>query len=82
MDKIIDGCGNVAKIGGFGSGLCGALIGGVILLDAIGGILCPPFAVLEAMILAGAHTAAISGAAIVGSGAVAGITKVHKELIK
>ena len=82
LDNILDGCGNVAKIGGFGSGLGGALFGGAILLDTIGGILCPPLVVLECIALAGVGIGAISGVAMAGSGVVAGVTKVHKELIK
>jgi hypothetical protein len=82
LDNILDGCGNVAKIGYLGSGLGGALFSGAILLNAIGGILCPPVAVLECMALAGIGVGAISGVAMAGSGVVAGVTKVHKELIK
>ena len=82
MDNILDGCGNVAKIGSFGGGLGTLLFGGAILLDTIGGILCPPFAVIQCMALAGIGVGAISGVAMAGSGVVAGVTKVHKELIK
>ena len=82
LDNILDGCGNVAKICYLGSGLGGALFSGAILLNAIGGILCPPVAVLECMALAGIGVGAISGVAMAGSGVVAGVTKVHKELIK
>ena len=82
LDNILDGCGNVAKIGCFGGGIGSALFGGAILLDAIGGILCPPLAVLECVALAGVGIGAISGVAMAGSGVVAGVTKVRKELIK
>ena len=82
LDNILDGCGNVAKIGSIGSGLGSALFGGAILLAEIGGILCPPIAVLQCIALAGAGIGAISGVAMAGSGVVAGVTKVHKELIK
>ena len=82
LDNILDGCGNVAKIGSFGGGLGTLLFGGAILLDTIGGILCPPFAVIQCMALAGISVGAISGVAMAGSGVVAGVTKVHKELIK
>jgi hypothetical protein len=71
LDNILDGCGNVAKIGYLGSGLGGALFGGAILLDTIGGILCPPLVVLECIALAGVGICAISGVAMAGSGVVA-----------
>lgn len=83
LDNILDGCGNVAALSYYGGGLLGgALFGGAVLLNAIGGVLCPPVAVLEAMALSGLGIGAVSAATLAGSGVVAGITKVHKELIK
>lgn len=83
LDNILDGCGNVAAVSYYGGGLLGgALCGGAVLLNAIGGALCPPLAVLELMALAGLGIEAVSAVTLAGSGVVAGITKVHKELIK
>jgi len=83
LDNILDGCGNVAALSYYGGGLLGgALFGGAVLLNAIGGVLCPPVAVLEAMALSGLGIGAVSTVTLAGSGVVAGITKVHKELIK
>lgn len=62
--------------------LSGALLGGAFLLNATGGALCPHLAVIELMAVAGLGIEAVSAVALAGSGVVAGITKVHKELIK
>ncbi len=52
------------------------------MLNAIGGALCSPLAVLELMAVAGLGIEAVSAVTLAGSGVVAGIIKVHKELIK
>ena len=75
LDRIIDGCGDVAK-----KSLAGIGVGGVLLVGAciIGHIICPASIIADIFGFGGYAVAGLSSLSLMGSGAVAGVSKIRK----